>query len=147
MILVGFLFLAIYIQNQDVDSLGILNYPSYYVTKNYWMMFLAGIVVLVFSEFCSFFSWFKKMDPVKEALPNAGYASANEINTWVGGTSVDAGKETEIIKDDKLQATKKTEILSEGTSIISDTTILTGQDVEEIASDEDKTTILQEEGE
>ena len=43
--------------------------------------------MLVFSVLGSFFSWFKKLDPAKEALPNAGYASQEEIETWVSGST------------------------------------------------------------
>ena len=99
MIIIGLVFLFVYVQLLGTDNTDILNRPSYYIARNYWFMFVAGIIVIIFSILGSFFSWFKIMDPVKEALPNAGYASSSDINTWVSGTTVDAGAETEILTE------------------------------------------------
>lgn len=96
MIAVGLIFLFIYTWFQGSDKLSVLDQPSYYAVQNYWLMFVAGIVVIAFSVLGSFFSWFKKMDPPKESLPNAGYASAQDIHTWVSGSDT-AGDATEVI--------------------------------------------------
>ncbi len=85
MIAVGLAFLFRYIQTQGVSKLDILRQPSYYTVQNYWFVFVAGIAVLLFSLLGSFFSWFKEFDVKEEILPNAGYASDQEIRTWVAG--------------------------------------------------------------
>ena len=77
------------------------------------------------------------MDPVKEALPNAGYASSSDINTWVSGTTVDAGAETEILTENiELSSSSKTEILQDLKSPLKETEILIdGQDSEGSATE------------
>ena len=47
MIIIGFLFLAVYIQSQNTETISVLSHPSYYVERSLLMMFLAGIAVLV----------------------------------------------------------------------------------------------------
>lgn len=114
MIITGLVFLFIYVRSLGIDNADILNRPSYYIARNYWFMFVAGIIVIIFSILGNFFSWFKIMDPIKEALPNAGYASSSEINTWVSGTTVDAGAETEILTENiESSSNNKTEILQD----------------------------------
>lgn len=115
MIITGLVFLFVYVQSLRTDNTYILNRPSYYIARDYWFMFVAGIIVIIFSILGSFFSWFKIMDLVKEALPNAGYASSSDINTWVSGTTVDAGAETEIlIENIESSEGSATEIIREG---------------------------------
>lgn len=134
MIITGLLFLFIYVQSLGTDNTDILNRPSYYMTRNYWFMFVAGIIVIIFSILGNFFSWFKIMDPVKEALPNAGYASSSDINTWVSGTTVDTGVETEILTENiKSSSNNKTEILQDSKPTLEETEIL--QDIEDSATE------------
>ncbi|EOS53227.1 hypothetical protein C809_00172 [Lachnospiraceae bacterium MD335] len=137
MIITGLVFLFVYIQSLRTDNTDILNRPSYYIARNYWFMFVAGIIVIIFSILGSFFSWFKIMDPVKEALPNAGYASSSDINTWVSGTTVDAGAETEILTENiESSSSSKTEILKDLKLPLKETEILIdGQDSEGSATE------------
>lgn len=137
MIITGLVFLFVYVQSLGTDNTDILNRPSYYIARNYWFMFVAGIIVIIFSILGSFFSWFKIMDPVKEALPNAGYASSSDINTWVSGTTVDAGAETEILTEKiESSSSRKTEILQDSKSSLKETDILIdGQDSEDLATE------------
>ena len=132
MIITGLLFLFVYVQSLGSNNTDILNKPSYYMVRNYWFMFVAGIIVIIFSILGSFFSWFKIMDPVKAALPNAGYASSSDINTWVSGTTVDPSAETEILTENiELSSSSKTEILQDSKSSLKETEILIdGQDSE-----------------
>ena len=89
MIGIGFAFLFFYIQSQGENRLQVLEQPSYYILQNYWFVFVAGIAVLLFSLLGSFFSWFGQFDAAEEVLPNAGYASDQEIRTWVSGSTAD----------------------------------------------------------
>lgn len=84
MIAIGFAFFYIYVQGQADSKLNIFQQPSYYMVQSYWFIFVSGIAVLIFSLLGSFFSWFKEFDIKEEILPNAGYASVQEIHTWVG---------------------------------------------------------------
>ena len=93
-IIIGILFLLVYLNGQNADRLSILSRPSYYVEKSLWLMFIAGIVILVTGVLSSFFSWFKALDKEKEeALQNPGYVSAEDIHEWVGGSSADLPNE------------------------------------------------------
>ena len=125
MIAVGLAYLFMYTQSQNVDKLTILEQPSYYAVQSLWLMFIAGIVVILFGVLGSFFSWFKKMDPEKEALPNAGYASDKDIHTWVSGEtdgSAESGSATPAKKAQQQTEVldKTTEILTESTEILPD---------------------------
>lgn len=125
MITVGLVYLFIYTQSQNIDKLTILEQPSYYIAQSLWRVFIAGIVVILFGVLGSFFAWFKKMDPEKEVLPNAGYASDKDIHAWVTGKadgSAAAGsaslaegahQQTEVLGE-------TTEILAEPTEILPD---------------------------
>lgn len=124
MVIIGLAFLLVYVQSLKSDNADILNRPSYYVVRNYWSMFVAGIIAIVFSVLGSFFAWFKAMDPVKEALPNAGYASPGDINTWVGGTTVDTEEETEILTENMESSGGQTEILQDSETSFEETEIL-----------------------
>lgn len=137
MIITGLVFLFVYVQSLGADNTDILNRPSYYVARNYWFMFVAGIIVIILSILGSFFSWLKTMDPVKEALPNAGYASSGDINTWVGGTTADTGAETGIFTENiESSSTGKTEIIQGSKSPLKETEILIeGQDSEGLATE------------
>ena len=127
MITVGLAYLFVYTQSQTANKLTILEQPSYYAVKSLWLMFIAGIVVILFGVLGSFFSWFKKMDPEKEALPNAGYASDKDIHTWVSGEA-DGGAEADLASPAK-RAQQKTEVLDKTTEILTEST--------EILSDEE----------
>lgn len=124
MIAVGLVYLFVYAQSQNMDKLTILEQPSYFVAQNLWLMFVAGIVVVLFSVLGSFFSWFKKMDPEKEALPNAGYASDQDIHTWVSGEADGSTVSGAPIYDKEAEQTEvldiTTEILGEATEVLSD---------------------------
>ncbi len=125
MIAVGLAYLFMYTQSQNVDKLTILEQPSYYAVKSLWLMFIAGIVVILFGVLGSFFSWFKKMDPEKEALPNAGYASDKDIHTWVSGEADGSAESSSPTPTKKAQQQtevldKTTEILTESTEILPD---------------------------
>lgn len=120
MIAVGLAYLFMYTQSQNFDKLIILEQPSYYTVQSLWFMFIAGIVVILFGVLGSFFSWFKKMDPEKEALPNAGYASDKDIHTWVSGEA-DGGDEADSASPAK-KAQQKTEVLDKTTEILTEST-------------------------
>lgn len=115
MIMVGIAFLLFYIQAITGDRAEILNQPSYYKVQNYLLAFVSGGAVIGFSLLGSFFSWFKEFDAADEALPNAGYASSDEIDTWVQGSAADSENgdsqkdgATEVLGDDG-----KTEIVDD----------------------------------
>lgn len=136
MIAVGLAFLFFYTQSQNGNQLDILQQPSYYAARNYWLMFIAGIAVLLFSLLGSFFSWFKEFDTKEEVLPNAGYASEQEIRTWVEGTGADMD-EAEI--GAKTETENATEIMGSGVSDNIDAT----EFLQNNASDQaDKTSII-----
>lgn len=108
MILVGIAYVFVYTWGQG-SRLELLNQPSYYTVQNYWFIFVSGIGVIVFSLLGSFFSWFKQLDVKEEILPNAGYASGQEIQTWIKGSTADQVSKTEIMP----KASEKTEIFGE----------------------------------
>lgn len=120
MVAVGLAYLFIYTQSQSADRLTILEQPSYYAVQSLWYMFIAGIIVIVFGVLGSFFSWFKKMDPEKEALPNAGYVSDKDIHTLISGEE-DADTQVASPALD-MAALQQTEVLVETTEILIDPT-------------------------
>lgn len=128
MVVIGLAFLFVYIQSLETDNADILNRPSYYIVRDYWFMFVAGIITIVFSILGSFFSWFKTMDPAKEALPNAGYVSSSEINTWVSGTTADTRAETEVLTENNESLGERTETLYDLEASLKDTEILMNED-------------------
>ena len=108
MIIIGFLFLLVYISSQNTESISILSHPSYYTEQSLWMVFVAGIAVLLFSVLGSFFSWSRKLDkPKEEALLNPGYVSAEEIHSWVAGSTADSGRKED--SELKNRATQEAE--------------------------------------
>lgn len=127
----GFVCFYAYTQNTD-NKFDVLGKPSYYVLQNYWYIFLAGIVVLLFSLFGSFFSWFKGIEEKEEILPNAGYSSQKDIAGWVGGTSLDTAKITE--KSSNKHTTQHEDI----------TEVLMEEDKTELLPKEDETELLKE---
>ena len=143
LIILGLSFLCFYTYTQNADNKFVtLVRPSYYVLKNYWYVFLAGIAVLLFSLIGSFFSWLKGIEEKEEILPNAGYSSKKDIAGWMDGTSLDtakmaeecAEKHTSLYKDIK-------EVLTEEGK----TEILTSEEQTELLTEEDRTEILTEE--
>lgn len=114
MIAVGLLFLFLYLRSQGGNRLEILECPSYYITQNYWFVFLAGIAVLLFSLLGSFFSWFKHFDAKEEILPNAGYATEQQIHTWVRGTAANAENDEMAVSQN---GSGNTEVLSDKTGL------------------------------
>lgn len=140
MVIIGLAFLFVYVQSFRINNADILNRPSYYIVRDYWFMFVAGIIAIIFSILGSFFSWFKTMDPLKEALPNAGYASSSEINTWVSGTTVDVGAETEILTEMIESSNGQTEVLHDSEISLEETEIL----MVENSSKDSETEIIRE---
>ena len=128
MIAVGLAFLFRYIQAQGGSKLDILGRPSYYAVQNYWFVFVAGIAVLLFSLLGSFFSWFKEFDRKEEVLPNAGYASDQEIRTWVTGADEEempAGSQTQVLPGGRgAGAAAETEVLGRGAGAVAETEVL-----------------------
>lgn len=118
MITVGLVFLYIYVKKQGSSSLDILQRPSYYVVQSYWFVFVSGIAVLLFSLAGSFFSWFREFDVKEEILPNAGYASDQEIQVWVGSSG--GAEATEVLETVTALHEKQVESL--------DKTVMIGRD-------------------
>ena len=146
MIIIGFLFLAVYIQSQNTETISVLSHPSYYVERSLLMMFLAGIAVLVFSVLGSFFSWFKILDKKKEEeLVNPGYASEAEIHNWVDGSSADSIREESIAKGThrKQAASEHKESLSGASKPTLSTELIGEPAVAEL--NPEKTEIIEEE--
>lgn len=113
MIAVGLAFLYTYAQGQGSNRLNILQQPSYYVVQSYWFIFVAGIIVLLFSLLGSFFSWFREFEAKEEILPNAGYVSDQEIRTWVDGsdTGITEVLRTETAAETETSGSQATEVL------------------------------------
>lgn len=145
MIAIGLAYLFVYTQSQNVNKLSILEQPSYYAVQSLWLMFVSGIVVILFGVLGSFFSWFKKMDPEKEALPNAGYASEKDIHTWVSG-EVDS-----VIDDSSTSPSKmtqpETEVLDKTTEILTESTEILPDEEGNIQSTDGETEIIRQEDE
>lgn len=133
LIAIGLIFLYLYLQFQSGNRLQILEQPSYYVVQNYWYVFLAGIFVILFSVLGSFFSWSKQLEKKEEILPNAGYATDEEISTWIAGSTADireneqpktevlpnsAVEKTEVLPNAEEKPLSKTEVLLQKTEIL-----------------------------
>lgn len=114
MIGIGIIYLFMYVFAENMNKAGILNQPSYYQIQNYLCLFVAGTLVIIFSLLGSFFSWFKQFDAEMEPLPNAGYATDNEISTWVKGTSMD------VVNEGETLLLRETEISDRATEILPD---------------------------
>lgn len=144
-IAIGLAYLFVYTQSQNIDKLSILEQPSYYAVQNFWLMFVAGIVVILFGVLGSFFSWFKKMDPETEVLPNAGYASDKDIHTWVSGEADGSNASSTPVPSKATQ--QQTEVLDRTTEILSGATevLLDGKSGDGAKGDE--TEILRQEDE
>lgn len=140
LILTGLVFLGFYIFVQSAgDKTAVFDQPSYYVIQNYWYIYLAGIVVLLFSLLGSFFSWFKGMEEKEEILPNAGYSSKKDIAGWMDGTSLDT---VQISEEDKKKPAMQYENKMDESSKEEKTEILEG-DQTQILDEGNKTEVLE----
>lgn len=144
-IAIGLAYLFVYTQSQNIDKLSILEQPSYYAVQNLWLMFIAGIIVILFGVLGSFFSWFRKMDPETEALPNAGYASDKDIHTWVSGEASESNASGTPVSGKATQ--QQTEVLDTTTEILSEATEVLLDDKSGDDAKGDKTEILRQEDE
>ena len=89
LIAVGVAYLFLFVMEQNRNVTDILEQPSYYAIQNYKMLFLSGIAVVACSVLGSFFSWSEKIDPKEQILMNAGYTSAENIDTWLKGSTAE----------------------------------------------------------
>lgn len=108
MIAIGIVFLLLYVQSQGSSKVDVLNQPSYYVTQSYWLVFVSGSAVIGFSLLGSFFSWFKSFDTTEDILPNAGYASGQDIEAWVKGSTADYRTKKGILPSNDVVDTDET---------------------------------------
>lgn len=83
----GFVYTYL-LYEKTITKFDAFNRPGYYVLQNFWYLFVSGIIAIAFSVFACFFSWFKKFEMV-DVMMNAGYASKDDIDTWMGGSSLD----------------------------------------------------------
>lgn len=150
LIMMGLYFLCFYIYKENVQNkFFVLRRPSYFMLQNYWYIFLAGIVVLVFSLLGSFFSWFKGMEEKEGILPNAGYSSKKDITNWVGGSSLDTEQITEkdAAEDDSVKKNFAGAFVPEKLVLLMGTERtekLEEDDRTELLIDEDRTELLTE---
>ena len=89
LIAVGVAYLFLFVMEQNRNVTDILEQPSYYAIQNYKMLFLSGIAVVACSVLGSFFSWSEKIDAKEQILMNAGYTSAENIDTWLKGSTAE----------------------------------------------------------
>ena len=89
LIAVGIVYLFLFVLEQDHNVTDILDQPSYYVIHNYRMLFLSGIAAVACSVLGSFFSWSEKIDPQEQVLINAGYATAESIDSLLKGSAAE----------------------------------------------------------
>jgi hypothetical protein len=94
LIAVGVAYLFLFVMEQNRNVTDILEQPSYYAIQNYKMLFLSGIAVVACSVLGSFFSWSEKIDPKEQILMNAGYTSAENIDTWLKGSTAEETSRT-----------------------------------------------------
>lgn len=127
LIAAGIADLFLFVNRQNRSLLDIFDQPSYYAMQNYKMLFLAGIAVVAFSVLGSFFSWSDKIDPKEEVLMNAGYTSAQNIETWLKGSTAneESGRLT-TQEEAKTEELKATTII--GNSASEETTVLSNAD-------------------
>lgn len=101
LILTGICLVYVYLFNDRLDNkFNAFDKPSYYVTQNLLYLYAAGTAAIAFSVIACFFSWFKSLE-LAEVMLNAGYASKEEINTWIEGSSLDGN--TGIENADNIQ--------------------------------------------
>ncbi len=91
LIAAGVALLILYTRFQDQSSLSLLNQPSYYQSRSYRYVLIAGIAAIALSLLGAFFAWFKSLDKKEEILPNAGYSTGDEIQTWLKGSTAETG--------------------------------------------------------
>lgn len=140
LVAVGLIFLFTYLTRpQIMEASAFFGRPSYYVQQSFWLLFLSGIIVLLFSLAASFFSWLKTAQKREESLPNAAYAKKEDIQAWVEGTSLDTEQITvQESTDDRTIFEKEDDR----------TVLLAENDKTVVQSETDKTElILEQEGE
>ena len=110
LIAVGVAYLFLFVMEQNRNVTDILEQPSYYAIQNYKMLFLSGIAVVACSVLGSFFSWSEKIDPKEQILMNAGYTSAENIDTWLKGSTAEEMSRTlkQTIREPAAVETNKT---------------------------------------
>ena len=94
LIAVGIAYLFLFVLEQNRSVTDILDQPSYYAIQNYKMLFLSGIAAVACAVLGSFFSWSEKIDPREQVLMNAGYTSAENIDTWLKGSTAEETSRT-----------------------------------------------------
>lgn len=94
LIAVGIAYLFLFVLEQNRSVTDILDKPSYYAIQNYKMLFLSGIAAVACAVLGSFFSWSEKIDPKEQVLMNAGYTSAENIDTWLKGSTAEETSRT-----------------------------------------------------
>lgn len=94
LIAVGIAYLFLFVLEQNRSVTDILDKPSYYAIQNYKMLFLSGIAAVACAVLGSFFSWSEKIDPREQVLMNAGYTSAENIDTWLKGSTAEETSRT-----------------------------------------------------
>lgn len=72
-----------------VDAVQALSRPSYYTEQGYLRLYMAGGGCVILSLLSAFLAWNKRLDPVREFLPNAVGADAVERSSWVAGSTLD----------------------------------------------------------
>lgn len=72
-----------------VDAVQALSRPSYYTEQGYLRLYMAGGGCVILSLLSAFLAWNKRLDPVREFLPNAVGADAEERSGWVAGSTLD----------------------------------------------------------
>ena len=66
-----------------------LSRPSYYTKQGYLRLYMTGSGCVILSLLSAFLAWNKRLDPVREFLPNAAGADAAERSGWVAGSTLD----------------------------------------------------------
>lgn len=135
---IGLVYIFLYVTNTGSTGIEILQKPSYYTRQNFWYIFLAGAMVLVFSMLSGFFIWHKDAQPKDEILLNAGFAGKKQITGWLAGSTLDMTANTVSKEQTITEANGKTEILSQ------DKTEILEEGETEVLSEEEKTEILEE---
>lgn len=72
-----------------VNAVQALSRPSYYAEQGYLRLYMAGSGCVILSLLSAFLAWNKRLDPVREFLPNAAGADAEERSGWVAGSTLD----------------------------------------------------------
>ena len=71
------------------DAVQALSRPSYYTEQGYLRLYMTGGGCVILSLLSAFLAWNKRLDPVREFLPNAVGADAEERSGWVAGSTLD----------------------------------------------------------